>query len=127
MNDVEEKTAELNRKIGSRLRYARKARGFTQAALGGQIGVTFQQVQKYELGVNRISTATLIQAARILEISPIALLGVDAQDGASGDWTLLGTDDAEALLRAYKQIGSPKLRRIVRDLARSFTDADDEA
>lgn len=122
MNNMEEETAELNRKIGSRLRYARKARGMTQGALGVTIGVSFQQVQKYEMGVNRVSTSALIQFARILEISPLDLLGVEAETGEPRDWGLLSDDGAEALLRAYKEIASPKLRRLVRELARALSD-----
>lgn len=120
INNVEDETAELNRKIGARLRYARKARGMTQAALGGMVGVSFQQIRKYEMGENRISTAVLIQVARVLEISPLDLLGVEAPGGE----TLPEAEGAEMLLRAYKAIGSPKLRRIVLELARSLTRGD---
>lgn len=124
MNNVEEETAQLDRKIGARLRYVRKARGLTQKDVGGVIGVTFQQVQKYELGVNRISTAALIEVARTLDISPLELLADEAEGHQTPDEGMLDTDGAEALLRAYRKIGSPKLRRIVRELARSLTEDD---
>lgn len=95
----------------------------TQAELGSKIGVSFQQVQKYEQGAHRISAATLIRCARFLDISPLELLGLDAQEGEPDDWRLI-TADAEALLRAYSEINSLHLKRIVRDFARSLTRGD---
>lgn len=126
MKKTEEDAEELDRKIGARLRYARKARGMTQAALGDVIGVSFQQIHKYELGKTRISTAALIEVARALDISPLDLLSVETQDRFPGDQSMLHADGADALLRAYKEISSPQLRQIVRELARSLL-ADDDA
>ncbi|WP_287011334.1 helix-turn-helix domain-containing protein [Brevundimonas sp.] len=57
--------------IGGRVRAFREAQKITQAGLAGAIGVTFQQVQKYERGVNRISAARLLQIANFLRL-PIA-------------------------------------------------------
>src|ERR1700761_3993219 len=54
--------------IGRRLRVQRLNRGLGQVALGDAVGVSFQQVQKYENGTNRISAGKLIQIARVLEI-----------------------------------------------------------
>ncbi len=62
----------IDQRIGRNLRAARHAAGLSQTALAQELGVTFQQVQKYENGVNRISAATLFAAARALG------LGVDA-------------------------------------------------
>lgn len=121
---MEEEKEELNREIGARLRSVRTARGMTQAALGGRIGVSFQQVRKYEFGEIRVSTRALVEAARVLETSPLDLLGVAVQDRPPSDETLTNTDD-DALLRTYREIASPKLRRIVRALARSLSADDD--
>jgi transcriptional regulator with XRE-family HTH domain len=65
----------MDRAIGARLRLARRQMGLSQASLAGVLGVSIQQVQKYEKGSNRITASTLVRAARALEISPAVLLG----------------------------------------------------
>lgn len=113
----------LDTEIGGRLRQARKARGLSQTQLGESIGVTFQQIQKYERGTNRISSSALILLSRTLQISPLELMG-EAVDGRKEmDWDLLGAEGADQLLRLYREIGSPRLRRIVVDLARELARA----
>jgi transcriptional regulator with XRE-family HTH domain len=59
----------LNEHIGRKLRFRRRLLGLTQAQVGGQLGVRFQQVQKWECGVNRMSAAQLYLVAERLEIS----------------------------------------------------------
>ena len=60
--------------IGRRLRVAREAAGMTQEALGDVLGITFQQVQKYEKGQNRISTTRLLHCALALDVDPADLM-----------------------------------------------------
>lgn len=60
------KTTEMDKKIGSQLRFLREANGFNQAFIGKKIGVSYQQIQKYETGVNRISASTLYKLAFVL-------------------------------------------------------------
>lgn len=60
--------------IGAQLRLRRRKLMMSQATLGDRIGVTYQQIQKYESGTNRISAAMLIRAADALEVPPAALL-----------------------------------------------------
>lgn len=67
----------LDLAIASRLRATRDSRGLTQVQLGDAIGVSFQQVQKYERGVNRVSASTLIKCANALDTSVAALCGED--------------------------------------------------
>jgi transcriptional regulator with XRE-family HTH domain len=55
--------------IGSRMRERRSELGLSQMALGEQLGVSFQQVQKYESGVNRVSAARLFEICRALKVS----------------------------------------------------------
>lgn len=61
--------SQIDKFIGLNVRAARLARGMSQTALGNRIGVTFQQVQKYERGVNRISAATLYAIAGVFDQS----------------------------------------------------------
>lgn len=67
--------------IGQRLRQARIRRDLSQAELGAAIGVTFQQVQKYEKGESRIALSTLAQLRSALQIEPADLLPTLRNDG----------------------------------------------
>jgi transcriptional regulator with XRE-family HTH domain len=91
--------------IGARVRNRRKALGLSQTELGHRIGVTFQQVQKYERGVNRISGSTLVRVAKGLETTVGILVG-EPEAEAEGD-------EAKALVRAFSGIQDPKLRGAV--------------
>lgn len=65
----------LDLDIAARLKAMREARGMTQSSLGKAVGVTFQQVQKYERGVNRVSASNLIKCAKALDTTVAALCG----------------------------------------------------
>ena len=58
----------VDHQVGRRIRQARRAAKLTQGQLGNKIGLTFQQVQKYEKGVNRVSAGTLYEIAKVLDI-----------------------------------------------------------
>jgi transcriptional regulator with XRE-family HTH domain len=60
--------------VGARLRRIRRAQGMSQEALATGLGLTFQQVQKYEKGANRISASMLVKAARMLDVSTALIL-----------------------------------------------------
>lgn len=60
-------TQEIDIRLGARLREIREARGYTQARLADVLGVTFQQIQKYEMGKNRISAARLIEVCALFQ------------------------------------------------------------
>ncbi len=101
------------------MRRARKERGLTQTQLGDALSVSFQQVQKYERGTNRISSSALVLIARVLDVSPQELLGSETE-GSDIDWNLFAIEGADELLRSYRSIEAPRLQRIVLDLARSL-------
>lgn len=63
--------------FGKRFKFFRELRGFTQEALASRIGVTFQQVQKYESGQNRMTPEALVKLADILDVSVLNLLGLE--------------------------------------------------
>lgn len=64
----------IDREVGARVRARRRGLGISQAALGDAIGISFQQVQKYENGANRISASSLVAIADVLKTKPYALL-----------------------------------------------------
>jgi transcriptional regulator with XRE-family HTH domain len=102
--------------VGRLVRVQRIARGLSQTELGDQIGVTFQQVQKYESGANRISMGRLTRISRVLGVEITYLLGanrrsaptmpINAKDQAkfSEAVGMLGKIGALRLLRAFEAI-----------------------
>jgi transcriptional regulator with XRE-family HTH domain len=78
--EVAMKTNDLDRRVGERLRSRRLKMGLSQTELGAAAGVTFQQVQKYEKGANRISASRMIQFAERLGAAQLTLSRVSAAD-----------------------------------------------
>ncbi|MFG1270807.1 helix-turn-helix transcriptional regulator [Xanthobacter sp. DSM 14520] len=72
----------IDKEIGARMRLARMRKGLSQERLGEAVDVTFQQIQKYERGVNRVSASTIVKVAKFLNVSvSYLLLGTDDQYG----------------------------------------------
>jgi transcriptional regulator with XRE-family HTH domain len=110
--------------VGSRVRMRRLMLGMSQGTLADQLGLTFQQVQKYEKGVNRISASRLQQMCHILQVPvPFFFDGAphiagDCGKGAKAPLPpyvsdFLATSDGLALVRAFMRIGAPALRRSI--------------
>jgi transcriptional regulator with XRE-family HTH domain len=99
--------------IGQRVRALRLQRGLSQTELGNLISVTFQQVQKYEKGANRISAGRLQRVAEVLGV-PVAYFFATAErqaaNGGGHDVELLQTEGALRLARAYARIKEPGVR-----------------
>ncbi len=84
--------------IGTRIRAYRNATGLSQEVLGQKLGVSFQQVQKYEKGVNRVSPERLMKIAVLLEVSANTLLGIE-----DGSQPAMNGETAELLSFMGKQ------------------------
>jgi len=116
--------------VGLRLRTLRKSRGMSQDQLGKALGITFQQIQKYERGTNRISASMLVKSARALSVAPTALLPEegDPTPRSPAVLTLLAQmRGLEELVEVYARIKSPRVRRAVLQLSRTLaaeTDTD---
>ncbi|MGC1304775.1 MAG: helix-turn-helix transcriptional regulator [Caulobacteraceae bacterium] len=108
--------------VGLRLRTHRKRRGMSQTQLGELLGITFQQIQKYERGHNRLAASTLVRAARAMNVPVTALLpDEDAPPLAVETMTVLTqTRGAEELVQAYAHIPTTQQRKSVLQLARSL-------
>jgi transcriptional regulator with XRE-family HTH domain len=111
--------------LGAAVRIRRRTIGLSQEALADKCGVSFQQVQKYENGANRISFSRLVQIARALNCRVIDLMDVlDAPDrDTGGDLDLLArvrTPGAIDLLTAYERL-TPDARASLVSLLRSIT------
>jgi transcriptional regulator with XRE-family HTH domain len=111
--------------VGHRIRIERLSRGLSQTALANQLGVTFQQVQKYEKGVNRVGAGRLTKIAEVLGV-PVGSFFTGKEVLDSEDRTtnadeasplkLLTVSGAFRLLRAYADIEDGNLRRSIVDL-----------
>ncbi|MHB8285637.1 MAG: helix-turn-helix domain-containing protein [Caulobacteraceae bacterium] len=88
--------------VGQRLRAARKRLGMSQQELGEGCGVTFQNIQKYELGKNCISASMMVRAGRVLKISAADLLPDEA-----------AADEAQAVAAVLQPLISMRLRRAI--------------
>lgn len=131
------KTADnIDAHIGSRVRLRRLTAGISQEQLGGALGVTFQQVQKYEKGANRIGAGRLYRISRILGVpvsyfyEGLSYANGAAQNGAEADRNgaeivdFISTPEGFALNRAFSRIEHGATRRRLVDLVRTIAEAD---
>lgn len=135
--DREHRPSPIDVHVGSRVRLRRTLLGMSQEKLGEALGLTFQQVQKYERGVNRIGASRLFDLARVLDV-PIGFFFDDMPDAMGGsnalrsriggfaehqegfeDDTLHKRETLE-LVRAYYRITEPSVRKRVFDLIKSL-------
>jgi transcriptional regulator with XRE-family HTH domain len=118
----------IDKHVGSRVRMRRMMLNMSQEKLGDALGLTFQQVQKYEKGTNRIGASRLQQIAGILQV-PVSFFFEGAphegggRSGGMGEAPspayvsdFLATSDGLALVKAFTKIKSSKMRRRVVDL-----------
>ena len=132
--------------VGSRVRLRRTLLGMSQEKLGEALGLTFQQVQKYERGANRVGSSRLYDLSRVLEV-PIAFFFDDMSDETRAQSPSFLANAASApaglaepeplpsdplvkretldLVRAYYRICDPQVRRRVYDLAKALAGTPD--
>lgn len=120
--------------VGARVRLRRTLLGMSQERLGDALGLTFQQVQKYERGANRVGASRLFDLAKALQV-PVGFFFDDLPEGsivgegpptaaAAGDDPMQRRETIE-LVRAFYRIQDPTARRRLFELTRSIADAID--
>jgi transcriptional regulator with XRE-family HTH domain len=125
--------------VGGRVRMRRMLLGMSQDKLGDALGLTFQQIQKYEKGANRIGASRIFEIAHILSV-PIQFFYDDfngksgvsygfAEDGEDGSFMeLLHSPEGVQLCRSFSEIKDPKVRKRVLDLVKTLSeDATEDA
>jgi transcriptional regulator with XRE-family HTH domain len=121
---------ELDQRVGERLRSRRLKMGMSQSELGAAAGVTFQQVQKYEKGANRISAGRMIQFAERLGVAPAYFVeGFSGGSKANGETaktaraieSVAASNVGVAVLQAMAQM-KPARRKLMVTLARALRD-----
>lgn len=122
----------IDRHVGARIRMRRKILGVSQERLADSLGLTFQQVQKYEKGANRVSASKLYEIAAALQtqvayfFEGLADPGVEADPVARGAeqfvHDFLMTPEGVELAGIFPRITRPAVRRRILDLVRSMAD-----
>lgn len=125
--------------VGKRLRLKRTILGMSQEAIGNAIGVTFQQVQKYERGVNRMGASRLYDFSKILGV-PVSyffeeyeLGGQDYNKGMAEnpaptfEHEKMTSRETMEMMRAYYRISSPQARKRIFELVKAMADEPAEA
>ncbi|KIT17492.1 helix-turn-helix domain-containing protein [Jannaschia aquimarina] len=109
--------------VGKRIRHRRWMVGMTQQQLAENVGIKFQQIQKYETGMNRVSASRLWEIARTLDV-PISHFFDGLEDGAEADADrdFLSDKEAMELIRSYYAIPEHQRKRLF-DLARVLSES----
>ncbi|MGO4524492.1 helix-turn-helix domain-containing protein [Microvirga sp. 2MCAF35] len=127
---MKKSTGSIDKEIGSRVRMRRVSMGMSQEKLGDMLGLTFQQVQKYEKGMNRISVARLVDIAKILNVdidfffdgirSGKADSGFAESSTPSYVADMMSTPEGLHLVRTFASIKSPKVRKSIVQLVNAL-------
>lgn len=125
----------IDRHVGSRVRMQRILMKMSQEKLGDALGLTFQQVQKYEKGLNRIGASRLQQISKTLNVPPSFFFegapvlsqaepGFAEESSAQYVVDFLSTAEGLHLNRAFARISDPKVRKRVLDLVTAIADGE---
>ncbi|WP_375201892.1 helix-turn-helix domain-containing protein [Hyphococcus sp.] len=120
--------------VGSRVKLRRMILGMSQETLGKSLGLTFQQIQKYEKGVNRIGASRMYELSRLLEV-PVQFFYDDYGDrpaaigfaeGEPGErvMALVNSPEGVQLCRYFSEIKDPQVRKRVLDLVKSIAETE---
>ncbi len=124
--------------VGSRVRLRRQLLRMSQETLGEELGVTFQQVQKYEKGTNRIGASRLWHIAEIMAVSiqfffdgieheaPNMIRGVSENNQIGIVYDFINSPDGVALASAFSKIKDPKIRRKILDLVKALSEGKED-
>jgi transcriptional regulator with XRE-family HTH domain len=123
----ERSATSVDRRLGQRVRARRLEIGMSQERLADLLGVTFQQVQKYEKGVNRIAASRLVDIAAALDLPvPRFFEGLGAGKAKAGESAMLdvmSTPEGTALLTIFASIKNRRVRLRVIDLVRALAES----
>ncbi len=135
MSDNEKKPNPIDIHVGSRVRLRRTMLGMSQEKLGNALDITFQQIQKYEKGANRIGASRLQNIANVLNV-PVAFFfedapsstqtatGMSEENSTTYVVDFLSSSEGLQLNRAFVKIQDAKVRRKIVDLVKTLADDD---
>ena len=124
----------IDGQVGNRVRLRRMLIGMSQERLGELLGLTFQQVQKYEKGVNRIGAGRLFEVARILGVpidyfyegASTQIAGPSENEASPPVMEFVSSGEGLQLSLAFMKIKDPKLRKRVLDLVKQMAEDEGE-
>jgi transcriptional regulator with XRE-family HTH domain len=137
MIENKKKPNPIDTHVGSRVRLRRNMLGMSQEKLGESLGITFQQIQKYEKGTNRVGASRLQAISTVLNV-PVSFFFEDAPGVGTGPTGLsepnstsfvvdfLNSAEGIQLNRAFAKISDAKIRRKIIDLVRTLADGSDD-
>ncbi|WP_212111145.1 helix-turn-helix domain-containing protein [Bartonella queenslandensis] len=132
MTETRKKPDPIDIYVGTRIRLRRNILGLTQEKLGEKLGITFQQIQKYEKGTNRIGASRLQAIAEIMDV-PVSyffdkgLTSQQVEGFAENDHNFMdfcSSSEGIQLMRAFTNISDAKVRRKIIDLAKALSEED---
>ena len=136
LQSADRSPAAVDLHVGARIRMRRRFLGLTQLVLAESLGLTFQQVQKYERGANRVSASKLYEIARALSVPvPYFFEGLatanpeDVDEARGAERSIrefLLTSEGQELASLYPRISHPRLRRQVLELVRTIAEDDQD-
>ena len=136
MTDADKTPNPVDLYVGGRIRLRRRTLGVSQERLAEDLGLTFQQVQKYERGANRVSASKLYEIARSLSV-PVAFFFEGLTDPVSGGVAEQGahailhdflmTSEGVELASLFPMIRRPRIRRRILDLVRAMAEEEADA
>ncbi|TDR87155.1 helix-turn-helix domain-containing protein [Enterovirga rhinocerotis] len=136
MSDTKKAPNDVDRHVGTRIRMRRTMLGMSQEKLGEALGITFQQVQKYEKGTNRVSASRLQQISTTLGVTiDYFYAGAEAATAGAGGFAEgaaapyeadILTGESLKLLRSFNKIRDARVRRKLAELAAAIAGSSDE-
>lgn len=129
MGDTKKKPDPIDVYVGSRIRFRRNLLGMSQEKLGEQLGITFQQIQKYEKGTNRVGASRLQAISEILEV-PVSFFFEESPTASAVEGfaehevnyiDFCSSTEGVQLMRAFTHIKDPRVRRKIIDLAKALS------
>ncbi|WP_455475974.1 helix-turn-helix domain-containing protein [Bartonella sp. B17] len=135
MTETKKRPDPIDIYVGTRIRLRRNILGLTQEKLGEKLGITFQQIQKYEKGTNRIGASRLQAIAEIMDV-PVSYFfdkGIATQhvegfaESDNNFMDFCSSNEGIQLMRAFTNISDAKVRRKIIDLAKALSEEEDLA
>ncbi len=119
--------SEVDRLVGDRIRRRRILMGLTQDQLGESLGISYQQIQKYETGANRVSAGRLYLIAERLEVSPGWFFDPAKSDASSSDFDDLGSSRLlMEFVRCFARIGDERIKSVLVALVKAMADEESD-
>lgn len=120
--------SEVDQLVGDRIRRRRILMGLTQDQLGETLGISYQQVQKYETGANRVSAGRLYLIARRLGVAPGWFFDPVKSDATTSDFSDIGSSRLLMdFVRSFSRIEDERVKSLLVSLVRAMADSDNEA